>query len=182
MDWQLVTGISSIVIACSALGISIWQATLYRTHNKISCRPHLTTWEHGGTTEIDFAVDIMNNGIGPAVFTSFKIMVDGHAQNGEGVEPMEKVLNILFPNYNYQLYTAYFGPSYSMASKENQRLIAIKFHGDSLPSKNEIDHAMKRAKVEILYKSFYEEEFELIVTKDKSNNPLKGDGDKAAAL
>ena len=44
MDWNVVTGISSVLIALCALGYTIWQGKKAQRHNKLSFRPHLTSW------------------------------------------------------------------------------------------------------------------------------------------
>jgi hypothetical protein len=44
MDGQLITGISTAVIALCALGVSIWQVRKGIYYNRLSLRPHLTTW------------------------------------------------------------------------------------------------------------------------------------------
>lgn len=101
MTWAMIVGISSIIIALCALGISIWQAILTRKHNKLSFKPHLTSWTHKNTQKGFYAIEIINNGLGPAIIESFSVKVDDKRIAGEGTEPIQKALKILFPNYSY---------------------------------------------------------------------------------
>lgn len=159
MTLEEVLGVSSTVIALCALGLTVWQAYVTRRHNRLSVRPHLTTWSYSDNVNHNYVVELLNNGIGPAFIQSFKISVDGHVVVGEGYEPVEKALKILFPQYQYISQHAFVGPGYSMAVNEKRQLVAIKFHGNNTPKSEEVDHAAKRICVSIGYTSIYDEFF-----------------------
>lgn len=142
-----------------ALGLTIWQACIARRHNKLSVRPHLTTWTHSDKISHAYVVDLLNNGIGPAFIKDFKLLIDGHAIVGEGYVPIEKALKVLFPQYQYSSQQAFVGPGYSMAATEKRQLVAIQFLGTNLPKPEEVDHAIKRVCLLIEYSSIYEEPF-----------------------
>jgi hypothetical protein len=65
-----------------------------------------------------YAVDLINNGLGPALIEDFTIKVDGKIIHGERSEPVEKALKILFPNHHYNSYHSFLAKGYSMASKD----------------------------------------------------------------
>jgi hypothetical protein len=46
-----------------------------------------------------------------------------------------------------------------MPSTEQKDLIAIKFTGDKVPTRSEVDHRAKRVRIEIEYESIYKEKF-----------------------
>ena len=97
----------------------------------------------------------MNNGIGPAMFESFELFVDGKLVPGEQSEPIKKALKILFPGYDYKSHQSYFAKGYVMAEKEKRPIVAVRFFGEKTPSSEEVDHAMKRSRIRISYQSMY---------------------------
>ncbi|NQT57186.1 MAG: hypothetical protein HQ551_13270 [Desulfobacteraceae bacterium] len=157
MNWEAIVGFSSAVIALCAFGLTIWQACITRRHNKLSVTPHLTTWTHSDKAKNIYAVELLNNGIGPALIISFHIQVDGQAIIGEGTEPMEKALRILFPQYQYSSWQSFVSKGYMMSAKEARNLVTIQFHGEKLPRPEEVEHATKRARLLIEYKSIYQD-------------------------
>lgn len=159
MDWISITGICSVVIALCALGYTIWQGKQAQKHNKLSFRPHLTTWSHRDSSKGSYAVEIINNGLGPALIESFTIKIDNKVIAGTGLEPIEKALKILFPNHKYQSHHAYMGNGYSMAPKERCTVMSIQFIEPQSLTQEAIEHTLDRADLIIRYKSFYEEEF-----------------------
>lgn len=159
MTWEAIAGFSSAVIALCALGLTIWQACITRRHNKLSVRPHLTTWTHSDRANHLYAVDLINNGIGPAFIQTFQVCVDGHAMVGEGYEPIEKALKVLFPQYQFSSRQSFVGSGYSMAANETRPLVVVQFHGTSTPRPEEVDHAIKRVRLLINYSSIYDEMF-----------------------
>ena len=169
MDWNVITGISSVVIASCALAYTVWQGKQTQKHNKLSFRPHLTSWSHRNSDKGVYAVEVMNNGLGPALIESFTVKIDGKVISGEGTEPIEKGLKILFPNAQYQSHQAYMAKGYSMAAKEKCTILAIQFTEAMSFTPEVIEHTFNRADLIIKYKSFYEEEFTYSSEDEKSN-------------
>ena len=169
MNWEIITGISSSVIALCALVFSIWQSSLVRKHNRISFRPHLTTWAHSEHTQGIYAVDLLNNGLGPALIKNFKIKVDGKVMSGEGTDPIDKAIKILFPSEQFNAQYAYLGEKYAMGAKDKCRVVIIQFYGEKLPASDYLEHTINRADLEVEYKSFYGEKFFFNSADEKSN-------------
>lgn len=157
INWEVVAGISSSAIALCALGLTIWQAYVTRLHNKLSVTPYLTTWTHIELDRFHYTVEILNNGIGPALIKNFQVFLDGHEVPGEDLEIMQKALKIIFPNYNHHANGSYLSEGYMMSPKESRSLVSLQFLGPNFPRKEEIDHANKRVKVLIEYESIYKE-------------------------
>lgn len=97
-------------------------------------------------------------------------MVDGKVISGEGTEPLEKGLKILFPSVGYQSHQAFMTKGYSMAAKEACTILAIQFKAPVSLTTEVIERAFKRADLIIRYRSFYEEEFIYSSVKEKSKN------------
>jgi len=169
VDWQAITGISSTVIALCALVFSLWQGAQTKKHNRLSVRPHLTTWIHRNSDKGFYTVELINNGIGPAVIEDFVLKVDGKKISGDGTEPIEKALKILFPNLSYHSNHSYLATNYSMAPKERCVVVSVQFFGPQLPSPESVEHALNRGDLEISYKSFYEESFRYSSQEKTSN-------------
>lgn len=157
VGWKTIADNSSSIIALCALALTIWQAYVSRQHNKLSVLPYLTTWSHNDVDKGLFSVDILNNGIGPALIKTFQVFVDGHEVKGQDLEVIKKALKILFPNYQYSVYNSYLSEGYMMAPKEIRSLLNILFSQPSLPKPEEIEHATKRVRIVISYESIYKE-------------------------
>lgn len=114
-------------MALLALGFSIWQGWQIRRHNKLSVRPHLTTWTNTDAEKGYYTIELINNGIGPALIEEFLLKVDGKIISGQGSEPIEKALKIILPNLKYTSLHGYFSKDYSMAAKEKIIVVAIQF-------------------------------------------------------
>ena len=169
LSWAAIGGLSSAVIALCALGFTIWQGVVARRHNKLSVTPHLTTWNHSDQNKKLYSIELLNNGIGPALIKSFAIQVDRQTINGEGTEPIEKALKILFPGYDYHSYQAYVASGYMMTAKESRPLVNVQFFGAKLPNPDEVNHAIKRSRMIISYESVYGDKFTLDTDDLESN-------------
>jgi len=162
LTWQVVTGISSIFIAVCALFISVWHGIVARKHNRLSVRPHLTSWtdDHLNTKGL-FRYRVMNNGLGPALIEKIVLKVDGNEVIGEGDELIKNALEILLPGriYTYHSYYAFFKKGYSMLPKENVVVAEVQFNPIFPNPKKFGERLEKQATLEITYKSFYGERF-----------------------
>lgn len=157
LSWEEIAGLSSAVIALCAFVLTVWHACITRQHNKLSVTPHLTTWTHSDKAKNLYAIELLNNGIGPALINSFQIQVDGHPIIGEGIEPIEKALKLLFPQYQYSSWQSFVSTGYMMSAKETRNLVTIQFNGEKLPKPEEVEHATKRARLLIEYESIYKD-------------------------
>ncbi len=147
------------IIALLALGFSIWQGWQIRIHNKLSVRPHLTTWINTDAEKGYYTIELINNGIGPALVEEFLLKVDGKIISGQGSEPIEKVLKIILPNLKYTSLHGYVSRGYSMTAKEKIIIVAIQFLKQHFPPLEFMNDAFNRASLDIYYKSFYKEPF-----------------------
>jgi len=158
LNWQFITGISTTVIALCALAFSIWQGIQTRKHNMLSFMPHLTI-----STNIDkgfFSIDLINNGIGPALIEKFLVKVNDEVISGQGTEPIEKCINKIFPELHFTSSYGSISKDYSMAAKETVPILEIQFlQPYPYPSPEVIVCAFNRVSFQITYKSFYEEQF-----------------------
>ncbi|HFD31441.1 MAG TPA: hypothetical protein ENJ28_01830 [Gammaproteobacteria bacterium] len=174
MGWSDITGLSSVVIAVCALALTIWQGKQIQKHNRLSVKPHLATWSHSDEDEGVYLVELINNGLGPAVITKFTLSLDGRPIEGQGTEPIEKLLKDLFQEFSYKSKQAYIAKGYAMAEKEKCVLLEMKFDEKSCITKTGIEDKFARAALTIEYESFYGEKF-VLSTEDESNNKINQD-------
>ncbi|MGA2914435.1 MAG: hypothetical protein ABSE89_00185 [Sedimentisphaerales bacterium] len=170
MDWPVIIGISSSIIALCALVFTIWQGFQVRKHNKLSYRPHLTTWTTRNADNGFYSVELMNNGLGPALIENFVLKVDGEIIPGVGTEPVEKALKILLPNHNYNSEQSFVSKGYSMPAKDKCTIVAVQFTNPPFPTREFVEHTLNRGDIEISYKSFYNEFFKLSTEDEKPKN------------
>ncbi|TDC97494.1 hypothetical protein [Actinomadura sp. 7K507] len=81
MDANTVTAICATIIALLSLTISFLQARAVRQHNRYAVRPLLELWtprRHGGKT----GVQLINQGLGPAIITRTILKLDGQVLGG----------------------------------------------------------------------------------------------------
>ena len=158
INWELLIGISSCVIALCAFSLSIWQSILIRKHNKISFKPHLTTAFHEGHSDGFFKLDLINNGLGPALITNYEVILDNQVIFGKDLEPMYKLVNIIFEGFDYKKELGYVSAGYSMAAKDQYCLISIQFN-ERWPNRDKIEYLIQRIDIKVEYQSFYGEKY-----------------------
>lgn len=157
IGWETVAGISNVIIALCALGLTVWQFNVQRTHNRLSVKPYLTTWSHRGDDGL-LRVDVLNNGVGPALIKCFKVCVDDHEVKGQDIDIVRKAVNLLFSNHNYNIpYNSFLAEGYMMAANEIRCLVSVNFTGPTFPTDAEIEHATKRVRILIKYESIYKD-------------------------
>ncbi|MGB7814820.1 MAG: hypothetical protein WBL28_00545 [Methylotenera sp.] len=157
--WKLLADNSSSVIAICALALTIWQAYITRQHNKLSVAPYLTTWSHADVDNGFYSIEIMNNGIGPALIKTFLVYIDGVEIKGQESETVEKATAILFGNYPYASGNGFLNKGYMMAEKSKHGILSIRFTGANRPNYQEFQQTIKRARLLIEYESAYKEKF-----------------------
>ncbi|MDD9893285.1 MAG: hypothetical protein OXT49_07255 [Gammaproteobacteria bacterium] len=160
VDEKLVVMACAVFVSCCALATSIWQAYAARKHNRLSVTPHLTTWFNEWYSDKKFELILMNNGVGPAKITSFKVYVDGVVLEGVRSNILKQAVAKLFDGYNYSSAQSFLGRTYSMRVNESCELLNIEFHGDS-PTEAQMEKIIRRLDIQIDYASMYEQSFKL---------------------
>ena len=89
IDWQIVTGMSTFIVALCALVVSVWYVRQGIKHNRLQVRPHLDTWTETNPQKGLYQIMLMNNGLGPAIIEDFSVKIDGNIIPDIGTEPIE---------------------------------------------------------------------------------------------
>ena len=158
--WSWLSSNAANVIAICALVATFWQAYISRQHNKLSVKPYLTTWTNlqDNETSLIFTVDILNNGVGPALIKSFQIYVNEQEIKGKEDELVKKAFKILFPTYPSEPDYAYMTTGYMMPPGGECHLVTATFSAPIASVKEEIEYAKGSVRIVIQYESIYQEQ------------------------
>jgi hypothetical protein len=163
---EIAIEIAALVIALSAIGVTVWQGVEQRSHNRLSVKPALIfdTDEIADGTKV--AITLKNSGTGPAIIKQFVIHVDDtpmpEKDNGMWIAA-EKLLNLSDPKFKYHDYHYVSGDVISI--NENQVIIGMEretYYKLSDSDKVFWKQAIPRIKILVKYTSIYDEEFNAI--------------------
>ena len=86
--------IAGLLVALLALGLTLWQGWLTRTHNRRSVRPHLDWRTHTARSDsgVSFRFLIRNTGIGPAIVRRRCFYLDGAPYSSPNNTPIEEIV------------------------------------------------------------------------------------------
>lgn len=167
--YQIITSIAGVVVALCALGLTLWQLSVAQRHNRLSVRPHLTTWRTIQLDPFSVIVTITNNGLGPALIEEFKFTSpNGKPLEGKPEEQLADALYLFFSDYEdtVAIETAHMYADLSVAVGEERVLLKLDIIGDEVPTDAFIDEQISKVKLNIKYKSFYGEVFNYSSVKD----------------
>lgn len=152
-----IIAICASIIALASLFVAVNQATAERTHNRLSVRPFLTIYRKQFNNEpIEYCVE--NQGLGPAIVTSFVVLVDDNevnTANGNCIYAATDLLEIDREEVGGHL----FGPKEVM--KTGQEIVILRFprSGSDLPLHKMLQGKLPRMKFRIRYESMYKEKY-----------------------
>lgn len=163
MDLNVTNEQVSLLVACLALGLTIWQGRATIRHNKLSTRPMIEVnrlYYKRGLRE----VIIKNNGLGPAILTSLKVMLNDkvivEAQNNDRCEQNDMtdfIKKIQLIKYPYST----LSPSIGRSILAGEEVTLFTFEKDGLDSEAlrvlyELDSELD---IQIEYESIYKDKF-----------------------
>ena len=157
---NLVVSISTIVIACIALGISIWQGWATRLHNKLSVKPLLDITTFYSETEPFIGVVVENHGVGPAIIKDFIVYIDGQPAIVDSVEAADKVYNATLSIGNE---INYWHPEGDSVLKQGGGKEILWYRKEDWTTKGveEFKETLSHLSFKFIYESIYREEFEI---------------------
>ncbi|MCG9711838.1 hypothetical protein L1D29_03265 [Shewanella insulae] len=131
MDTSDYIASAAVVIAFCALAVSIWQGYVMRLHQKLSVKPHI---------DIDYKffpgkpieIRMLNNGVGPAIIKSFKVLYDGKSISENQTDAYLKVLKELKTDTELEFKYEYNFPlkNEALSSGENEYLLQVELVGE----------------------------------------------------
>jgi hypothetical protein len=79
MNENTIISISAVVIAISALIVSVWQGLTHRKHNRLAVKPILA-FEYWDVSDRPLSIVLHNRGVGPAIIKKAFFVIDGKKQ------------------------------------------------------------------------------------------------------
>lgn len=155
--------IAAILVSACALFLTIYQAMAARKHNRITVRPHLTTFidKHSSPDSRRVDVTLSNNGLGPAVIKSFEPLFNGSPTGATDSKSLEHFVadNLGLQIHPSPSYFSFLNPGYIMAADSEMKIASFAVVM-SLSMKDEaIQSALSQFEIRITYQSLYEEDF-----------------------
>ncbi len=155
-----ITAISTIFIACTAVGISIWQGWETRRHNKLSVKPILEI--HTSTTEAAplLGVWVENCGTGPAIIKDMIVYFDGQPIKVDSKEKAENIYRsaIILIDKVGLWHPHGSGAVLKQGGKAN--IISYAKENWTIDGKEKFKKALSHLHFKFIYESVYTEKFE----------------------
>jgi hypothetical protein len=150
-----IIGIAATVIALASLWLSASEGYQTRLHDHLSVKPYLTVLNNLVEKEPEFGVLVTNKGIGPAFVRELRIFVDGKPvapdqYDGWGNARMQLGINEL------PVHCSGLSES-AISAGETIPLLAIKKEDQTNERDTQLQKAVGRLKIVIVYESIYGE-------------------------
>lgn len=161
--WNWLSSDATNIIALCALVATFWQADLSRRHNRLAVKPHIEIARGFDFNKQEYCVNMLNNGLGPALVTKIQLLVDGKEVNTQNSEAICDVISKVFHLYNYKQYYSIISGSYMMKPEEEKTFLKVELLSSltefPVTSSDEIIEINSRMEVKISYESMYGEKF-----------------------
>ena len=148
---ERILSVSAIVIAVVSIVISVWEGIETRKHNRLSVMPKLEiTYKRSGD---NFGYIVTNNGLGPAIIISKKILVDGEEINYSGFSGIDDLLEKLNLQNRF-IKQGVIDPGYTIRAGDQVQIVLFTLSGSQNAEELLMD-VHNRVSIEIQYKSMY---------------------------
>ena len=144
--------ICTMIIACCALILTVWQGHLVRRHGKLAIIPALSTWTHSTPDSMTF--ELSNKGHGTARIESFDFYRNSKIVTPE--ELMSDVLNLInYPAGNVRL----GGMQRNTFLEKGETICILKITMNSQQNSNFFNEILNRFDLKVRYTSLHGETF-----------------------
>ena len=152
---EKILSISAIIIALASIFISIWEGIEIRKHNRLSVRPKLEISYN--VAQNNFGYELINNGLGPAIIVEKKLFVDNKEIKASGFSGYDDFFEVLNLKDRLVMHGA-TGSGTTIRPSENENIFIFKFV-ENEDKERLISQIYNRVRIEISYKSMYDESF-----------------------
>jgi hypothetical protein len=150
-----VLSISAIIIALASIFISVWEGFEIRKHNRLSVRPKLEISYN--VAQDNFGYVLTNNGLGPAIIMEKKLFIDNTEIKSSGFSGYDEFFEVLNLKDRLIMHGA-TGSGITIRPSKNENIFVFKFVENEDKEKL-ISQIYNRVRIEISYKSMYDESF-----------------------
>ena len=140
IDTNKLSNFGVLIIALSALFVSVWQVKISHKHNKLSVKPFLDY--HIEQIDSTLTVSISNQGFGPAIISKVSFNYKGITYNS-----LEELL-VGSGEIRNRIGSYQYGENSVIASGEYKLLVKL------------INREIRGVNVKVIYKTIYEEQGE----------------------
>ena len=155
----------SILIAMIVAVFSGYQALLLRKHNRLSVRPHISTWvrhsEIGGQHYLRLFLE--NNGLGTAIIKEFTLKFDGKELGANKEIPaLVREIRALVADKECMNYDNCAILSYGSSLRDGKEIavVSLTCTPNDKTNMEDFEAFMDRFEIDVRYKSIYGEVFE----------------------
>ena len=156
----------SVFIALIVAIFSGYQALLLRKHNRLSVRPHITTWvrhtEVAGKHYLRLFLE--NNGLGPAIIKEFTLKYDGKELGANKEMPaLIREIRALVAEDECLSYDNCAILSYGSSLRDGKEIAVVSFtcKPNDKTNMQDFEAFMDRFDIYVRFKSIYGEVFEM---------------------
>lgn len=152
----------SVVIALCALGLTIYQASVTRRHNRLSVTPHIQIFTERSLSKGigTISVSILNNGLGPALFESYELLLVEQPIDVGDITSVELALSQRLGRTLTVVSLANLIGAHSMRRDESRVVLSVQL---SCKDHNEFkdfgDSFIRQVNIAITYRSLYQSRF-----------------------
>lgn len=141
--------ISAAFIALCALGVTIWQGYVTRSHNKVTVRPILSIYVDVAD-ENKIGVRIRNDGFGPAIITEMTIEKSNQKFNLNSMDYLS-----IFPEINEHFKFGLMNENFALLPSNDAWLMSTDKHKGRPELSDSFVKSLYLTKIHIGYTSIY---------------------------
>ncbi len=158
MNNDTIISLASTVIALSAFGLSIYQVSSLKKHNRLSVKPRLEFNYHSDQGQ-KVMLHLTNGGLGPAILKSINVELNGHL-----TEIDEKFWNSLVEEFNegIEKWCYYLSGTDILRVGEERELLRIEPKKPQLTLSCELERKIDGLRFIVTYESLYGETYTAI--------------------
>lgn len=155
--WRFLGDNAATILALCALAFTAYQVLSTRKHNRLSVRPHITyfTYRNLNPGQGSLKIEIMNNGLGPAVIDAFEVSLDNKRLPSQNSSDIEAKISAILNGQATRTSVTTLGSGYCMPKDQTRALLELHFPATSHGDIQNIEKLLTRFSLVIHYSSMY---------------------------
>lgn len=168
--FNFIGGNVAILIAISALYLTIYQTIKIQEHYRLSVKPFLSFKTHFNRDSINKVprflpgICVKNNGLGPAIIISYQVL-DKNKKWVQGSKNVQKLFNEYFPG-KISIYTTTINKTGALFNGDHFCPLLLEEIGKTKQDIALLSSFIKTGNIRVFYKSIYEDEMFLLKLND----------------
>jgi hypothetical protein len=148
---QFLSDNAALLVAICALAYTAYEVRVQRAHNRLTVRPHLSTFTHTSRTDtaVLFHAQVVNNGLGPAFIKDFEAYLDGKPCD------LRAALKEVLGEKKADTSSTVLGTEYAMAANETKDIFVVRFPCKSDEEFQHVGKNLDRIDIKVEYECGY---------------------------